>query len=140
MLKQLLLELALKQQLKRNKVPEDFRVETYLNKIVEYFDGEKAGGRRMTVVYEFHDSGGNDGAWTVSIADGKCALSVGEAEPYDTKLYMTAETYRRILTGLMEISRTPYSTGAVRFYGNTLGHRELNEYLSIPKNAGVAAL
>jgi hypothetical protein len=140
MLKQLLLEWVLKRQSKKMIVSEDYRVETYLEKIIEFFDAAKAKERTLTVVYEFHDSGANDGAWTVSIAEGICTLVAGEPESYESKFYMTAETYRRILTGRLDISKLTYSTGAVRFFGNTLAHRELNEYLTIPKHAGVAAL
>ena len=140
MLKQWLMNWVLRQQRKKRKVSPDYNVETYLNKIVEYFDAEKAGSRSLTVVYEFHDSGDNDGSWTVTIADGKCTLSKGAAEQCESRFYMTADTYRRILTGYLEISKLTYSTGAIRFIGNTLAHRELNEYLTIPKNAGIAAL
>jgi len=140
MLKQLIFEWAYKQRLKKMQVSEDFSVGTYLEKIPEYFDPAKALDRRFTIVYEFHDSGKNDGAWTVSIAEGKCTLSKGAAVQYDTLMYMTAETYRRILTGRLDFARLAYSVGAVRFFGNTLGHRELNSYLTLPKNAGVAAL
>ena len=140
MLKQLIFEWAYKQRLKKMQVSEDFSVGTYLEKIPEYFDPAKALDRRFTIVYEFHDSGKNDGAWTVSIAEGKCTLTKGAAVQYDTLMYMTAETYRRILTGRLDFARLAYSVGAVRFFGNTLGHRELNSYLTLPKNAGVAAL
>ena len=140
MLKQMLLEWAIKQRWKRYQVSEDYNVEDYLEKIPEYFDLEIAADSKLTIVYEFHDSGDNDGAWTVTIADGKCSLNKGSAEEYDTLMYMTAEVYRRILTSRLDYARLAYSTGAVRFYGNTLGHRELNAYLSIPKGAGVAAL
>ena len=139
-MKQWLLEFALRQKQKKMRVSPDFKVETYLEKIVEYFDAAKAGDRSLTVVYKFHDSGDNDGAWTVAIADGKCSLEKGEAERYDSKFYMTAETYRRILTGRLDFSKLTYSTGAIRFFGNTLAHSELNAYLTLPKNAGVAGL
>lgn len=140
MLKQRLLEWMLRQQAKKMNVSVDFSVETYLAKIPEYFDPAKAAAGKLTVVYEFHDSGVNDGAWTISVADGKCSLEKGEAERFDSKFYMTAETYRRILTGKLDYSKLTYSTGAIRFFGNTLAHRELNEYITLPKNAGVAAL
>jgi len=140
MLKQLLMEWAVKQRWKKYQVREDYNIEEYLEKIPEYFDSEKAGDRKLVIVYEFHDSGDNDGAWTVTIADGKCSLIKGSAEDYDTLMYMTAEVYRRILMSRLDYARLAYSTGAVRFFGNTLGHRELNAYLSIPKDAGVAAL
>jgi len=140
MLKQLLMEWAVKQRWKKYQVSEDYKVEEYLEKIPEYFDSEKAGDRKLVIVYEFHDSEKNDGAWTVTIADGKCSLKKGEAEEYDTLIYMTAEVYRRILMSRLDYARLAYSTGAVRFFGNTLGHRELNAYLSIPKKEGVAAL
>lgn len=140
MLKQQLLEWVLRQRQKKTRVSESYRVEAYLGKIVEYFDAAKAADRALTVVYEFHDSGTNDGAWTVSIAGGKCTLAKGEAEAYDSKFYMTAEVYRRILEGRLDISKLTYSTGAVRFFGNTLAHQELNSYISLPKGAGVAAL
>jgi len=140
MLKQLLMEWVVKQRLKKTQVNEDYNVETYLEKITEYFNAGKAVDNKLTVVYEIHDSGDNDGVWTVKIADGKCLLSKGAVDEYDTLLYMTADTYRRILSGRLDFARLAYSTGAVRFFGNTLGHRELNEYLTIPKGAGVAAL
>jgi len=140
MLRQLLMEFVVKQRLKKLQVSEDYNVETYLEKIVEWFDPAKAGDRRLTVIYEFHDSGKNDGVWTVLIADGKCTLEKGEPEHFDTRLYMTAETYRRLLTGRLEFGRLAYSTGAIRYFGNTLGHRELNEYITLPTSAGVAAL
>ena len=140
MLKQLLLEWALRQKQKKMQVGADYNVENYLEKIIEYFDPAKAGARKLTVVYEFHDSGENDGAWTVSISEGKCVLSSGEAEQFDSKFYMTAETYRRILTGKLDFSKLTYSTGAIRFFGNTLAHMELNSYLTLPKDAGVAGL
>jgi len=140
MLKQFLLEWVVRQRLKKTQVSEDYKVETYLELIPEYFDAGKAAGKILTVVYEIHDSGENDGAWTVQIANGKCSLSKGAVDEYDTLLYMTADSYRRILSGKLDFARLAYSTGAVRFFGNTLGHRELNEYLTIPKGAGVAAL
>jgi len=138
--KQLLMEWVVKQSMKKNQVSVDFDVNTYLEKIVEYFDPKKAGDNKLTVVYEFHDSGFNDGAWTVTIADGKCTLAKGEAEHFNTKLYMTADTYRRILTGRLDYARLTYSVGAIRYFGSTLGHRELNAYITLPKKAGVAAL
>jgi len=140
MLKQNLLEWVTKKRLNKLQVSEDYSVVDYLEKIVEYFDATKAGDRKMTVVYEFHDSGKNDGVWTISIADGICRLTEGEAELYDTKVYTTAEVYRRILTGRLDYARIAYSVGGIRFFGNTLGHRELNEYLTLPKNARVAGL
>jgi len=140
MLRQVLMEWALKQRLKKTQVGEDYKVETYLEKIPIYFDAKKAADRKLTVVYEFHDSGDNNGAWTVSISDGKCLLSKGMPDNYDTLLYTTADAYRRILSGRLDFARLAYSTGAVRFFGNTLGHRELNACLTIPKNAGVVAL
>ena len=140
MFKQLLLEWVVKQRLKKTQVSEDYKVEAYLELIPEYFDAGKAADNKLTVVYEIHDSGENNGAWTVRIADGKCTLSKGAVDEYDTLLYMTADSYRRILSGRLDYARLAYSTGAVRFFGNTLGQRELNEYLTIPKGAGVAAL
>jgi len=140
MLRQVLMEWVVRQRRKKTQVSEDYKVETYLEKIPEFFDAGKAADNKLTVVYEFHDSGDNDCAWTVKIADGKCTLSKGTADEYDTLLYMTADTYRRIISGTLDHARLAYSTGAVRFFGNTLGHRELNEYLTIPKGAGIAVL
>ena len=140
MLKQVLLEWVLKQKQKKTQVSAYYEVESYLRKIVEYFDASKAANRELTVVYEFHNSGSNDGAWTVAISDGNCKLTKGEAERYESKFYMTADVYRRILEGKLDISKLTYSTGAIRFFGNTLAHQELNSYLSLPKDAGVAAL
>jgi len=134
------MEWVVRQRWKKIQVPPDYEVQTYLRKIPEYFDPSKASDRRLIVVYEFHDSGANDGAWTVAIADGKCTLLKGGADVYDTIMYMTADVYRRILMGRLDFARLAYSTGAVRFFGNSLGHRELNEYLTLPKNADVAAL
>jgi len=140
MLKQLLLEWVVKQRLKKTQVDDNYSVESYLERIPEYFDAVKAADNKLTIIYEIHDSGVNDGVWTVRIADGKCSLSTGAVDEYDTLLYMTADSYRRILSGRLDFARLAYSTGVVRFFGNTLGHRELNEYLTIPKDAGVAAL
>jgi len=140
MLKQFLIEWLLKQNQKKMQVNPDYNVETYLKKIPEYFDPVKAEKKKLTVIYEFHDSGENDGAWTVSIADGKCELTKGAAEKYDSLLYMTADTYRRILMGLLDFERLTYSVGAIRYFGSTLGHRELNAYITLPKKAGIAAL
>jgi len=140
MLRQVLMEWVVKQRLKKTQVSEDYKVETYLKKIPEYFDSGKAGDRKLIVIYEFHDSGDNNGSWMVSIVDGKCTLSKDAAGEYDTLLYMTSDAYRRIISGRLDFARLAYSTGAIRFFGNTLGHRELNEYLTIPKGAGVAAL
>ena len=139
-LRQLLFQWVLKQRQKKTQVSADYRVETYLIKIVDFFDASKAADRELTVVYEFHGSGVNDGAWTVSIAGGKCALAKGDSEKYDSKFYMTADVYRRILEGKLDISKLTYSTGAIRFFGSTLAHQELNSYLTLPKGAGVAAL
>jgi len=161
MLKQFLMELAVKQRWKKMQIPEDYNVEDYLKKIPEYFcsesfanpsNSEKPGSpensknsgkipnRKFTLVYEFHDSGKNDGAWTVTVTDGKCTLTKGSVDEFDTLIYMTAETYRRILTGKLEHTRLAYSVGAVRYFGNTLTHSELNTYLKIPKTANIAAL
>lgn len=142
MLKQCIMSFALKQIRKKMSasVSEDFNVETYLNKIVEYFDPQKAPERKLVVVYEFHDSGKNDGAWTVTISNGTCVLTKGDTEDFDTRLYMTAEVYRRVMTGKIDFARLTYSVGAIRYFGNTLGHRELNSYLNIPKEARLAAL
>ena len=141
MLRQALMEWAVKQRWKKTQISEDYDVEVYLKRIPEYFDPTKISERRrLTVVYDFHNSGKNDGSWTVTIADGKCNLARGSVEQYDTRLYMTAETYRRILSGRLDHDHHAYSTGAIRFFGNTLGHRELNSYLTLPKKAGVACL
>jgi hypothetical protein len=53
---------------------------------------------------------------------------------------MTAEVYGRILKGQLDFTRVAYSVGAIRYYGNTLGHRELNSYLTIPRDGDIAAL
>ena len=140
MLMQKIMEWAVKRKWRNWRISEDYKVEDYLKKIPEYFASERAGDRKLTVVYEFHDSGDNNGVWVVTIADGKCSLVKGEAGSYDTLLYMTAESYRRILNGRLDFARLAYSVGAIRFFGNTLGHRELNDYLNIPKEAGIAAL
>ena len=141
MLRQKIFEWVLRQKQKTMQVSEDYSVKEYLDKIPKYFDeGKVAEDRSLTVVYQIHDSGDNNGSWTVAIADKKCEITEGEAENFDTKLYMTAETYRRILTGRLDYVRLAYSTGAVRFYGNSLGHRELNSYVTIPQNAGIAAI
>ena len=141
MVKQWLLEWLLKQSAKKKHVSEDYQVKSYLEKIPQYFDPSKVEpGRDLTIVYEFHDSGKNDGVWTVTVSDGTCRLTEGEAEHYDTKMYMTAETYRRLMTGQLELARLAYSTGAVRFYGNSLGHRELNYYLKFPKDSAIVVL
>jgi len=140
MIRQLLMEWVVRKRWEKTQIAPDFDAEVYLRKIPEFFDPAKAADRSLVIVYEFHDSGVNDGAWTVTIADGKCTLSKGEAENYETKMYMTADVYRRILMGRLDFARLAYSTGAVRFFGNSLGHRELNEYLTFPKNADIAAL
>ena len=141
MLRQALMEWVVKQRWKKTQISEDYDVEVYLKRIPEYFDPTTVSeGRRLTVVYDFHDSGKNDGSWTVTIADGKCNLARESVGQYDTRLYMTADTYRRILSGRLDYARLSYSTGAIRFFGNTLGHRELNSYLALPKKAGVACL
>jgi len=144
MLKQFLIQQALKQRKKNMQVDRDYSVQEYLERIPQYLDANKAGESCLVVVYEIHDSADNDGIWTVTIAEGKCTVSAGEPkrEPdrYDVKLYLTAEVYRRILNGSMEISKTPYATGAVRFFGNQLAHQELNSYLTIPKEARIAAV
>ena len=140
MLKQFLMGQALKSMRKKNYFSPDYCVEDYLEKIHKYFDPAKAGDRHLVVVYEFHDSGDNDGTWTVTIDGGKCGLAKGEAEQYESKFYMTAGTYHRILTGQLDYARLTYSVGAIRFFGNTLAHRELNSYLTIPKDARIAAL
>ena len=139
-LRQFIMEQGLKSIRKRMYFDPDYSVETYLNKIPEFFDPDKAGNRHLVVVYEFHDSGDNNGAWTVTVGDGKCVLSKGDTTACDTRLYTTAEAYHRMLTGQLEFGRVAYSVGAVRFFGNTLGHRELNSYLSIPKKANLACL
>ena len=74
MLKQFLFEWAVRQRLKRTQVSEGYSVESYLELIPKYFDAGRAAGNTLTVVYEIHDSGENNGAWTVRIADGKCSL------------------------------------------------------------------
>ena len=170
MLKQFLMDRAIKQRWKKMQIPEDYNVEDYLKKIPEYFcsesftnsgssgslmnpgNSENPGSpessgssgeipsRKFTLVYEFHDSGKNDGAWTVTVAVGKCTLTKGASDEYDTLIYMTVDTYRRILTGKLEHTRLAYSIGAVRYFGNTLTHSELNTYLKIPKTANIAAL
>jgi len=140
MLKQLFLERAIKNKWKKMQVGSEYNVKDYLERIPKYFDAKRAADRELTVVYEFHDSGDNDGAWTITIADGNCSLSKGAADEYDTLLYLTAESYSRILSGKLDYLRLAYSTGAVRYFGNTLGHRELNSYLALPGDAGVMAL
>jgi len=140
MLRQMLMEWAVKQRWKKMQVSPEYTVSDYLEKIPDYFDAKKAADRELVIVYEFHDSGDNNGAWTVTITDGMCTLLKGAADEYDTLIYMTAETYRRVLTGRLDFARLAYSTGAIRYFGNTLGHRELNSYLTLPKDAGVMAL
>jgi len=140
MLKQFFLEKAVKQKWKKMQISSEFNVKDYLERIPKYFDANKAADRELIVVYEFHDSGDNDGAWTITIDDGECSLTKGAAEEYDTLIYMTAESYGRIISGKLDYLRLAYSTGAVRYFGNTLGHRELNSYLSLPRDAGVMAL
>ena len=140
MVRQFLMEQVLKKQRKSMYFDPNYDVEEYLQKIPLFFDPVKAGNKRLIVVYEFHDSGKNDGAWTITIANGKCSLSKGAVDECESRLYMTADTYHRILTGQLDYSRLTYSTGAIRFFGSTLAHRELNSYLTIPKTAHLAAL
>lgn len=117
-----------------------FSVIEHLKMICDYFDRDKADEAELKVVYEIHDSGDQNGTWTVCIKDGTCALQEGESEGYDTKLTMTAEVYERMVTGKLDVTRLSYLTGAVRYTGNTLGHRELLSYLTIPQDVGVVAL
>lgn len=118
----------------------EFRVRDYLQKISEYFDGSKSGERRLVLVYKIHDSGKNDGVWTVHIENGKCELHEGEEENYDVKMLMTAETYQRIITGKLPLGYLSYQNGDVRYLGKMLGYEEMQTFLNIPEGSGIAAL
>lgn len=112
----------------------------YLEKICDFFDPEKAGNRRLVLVYKIHDSGENDGTWTIHIEGGKCELRQGEEADYNVKMLMTAETYERIVTGKLPLGYLSYVNGDVRYFGEMLGYEEMQTFLTIPENEGIIAL
>ena len=116
-----------------------FSVREHMEKICEYFDGSRTNGRRLILVYKFHDSGENDGIYTIRIENDTCTLEEGEAADYTTKMILTAEGYERIVTGKMMVI-SAFWNGAIRYIGSTLGLEELQTYLDIPKDSGIAAL
>ncbi len=117
----------------------EFNVREYLEKICDYFDKDKAGERRLCLVYKIHDSGQNDGSWTVRIEDGICTLSEEDAGDCTLRMLMTAETYERMIHGRM-MSVLAYLTGAVRYQGLMLAHEELQSCLTIPPDSGIIVL
>ncbi len=118
----------------------DFSAKEIILSIPEYFDPQKAGNRTLCVVYHIHDSGAGDGVWTVTVQGGACIVCEGEPEVYDTKVYLTEAIYKRIVQGRLDIQKLAYTSGAIRYYGNTLGHSELNSYCKLPWLKGIIAI
>ena len=116
-----------------------FSVREHLQKICEYFDSSKANDRNLSLVYKIHDSGENDGVWTILINNCNCILETGEIPGYTAKMLMTAEAYERVVTGRMMLI-CAYWNGAIRYIGDTLAQEELQSYLTIPQDSGIVAL
>lgn len=116
-----------------------FSVIDNLQKICEYFDGSKTFGRRLVLVYKIHDSGENDGVWTVRIEKYKCSIKQGEDTDYTVKMLMTAETYEQLVTGFLPVDLA-YWQGGVRYTGQTLAQQEMMTYLNVPPDSGIFAL
>lgn len=116
-----------------------FSVKDCMLKICEYFDPAKAGDRKMTLVYKFRDNEKVDGVYTIRIENGTCTLEDGEAPDFTTKMVFFTEGYERIVQGKMWLL-SAYWNGTVRYIGETLGWEELQTYLTIPADSGIAAL
>jgi putative sterol carrier protein len=61
------------------------------------FNAEKAGGLNATVVFEL--SGDDGGAWSVSVADGKCDVQEGAVDNPTATIKMSASDYEAMTSG-----------------------------------------
>ncbi|MCZ7667618.1 MAG: SCP2 sterol-binding domain-containing protein [Chloroflexi bacterium] len=63
------------------------------------FNAEKAGDLDASVVFDL--SGDEGGAWTVSVADGKCDVQQGAAESPTATIQMSAADYAAMTSGAL---------------------------------------
>ena len=61
------------------------------------FNAEKAGDLNASVVFDLAGDGG--GAWTVTIADGKCDVQEGAADSPTATIKMAASDYEAMTSG-----------------------------------------
>lgn len=67
------------------------------NNMAGNFNAEKAGDLNASVVFNLSGEGG--GAWTVSVADGKCDVQEGAADSPTATINMAAEDYKAMTSG-----------------------------------------
>lgn len=67
------------------------------NNMTDNFNAEKAGDLNASVVFNLSGEGG--GAWTVSVADGKCDVQEGAADSPTATINMAAEDYEAMTSG-----------------------------------------
>ena len=117
-----------------------FSVRETIYRIPEFYNPEhKEGLRDLVMVYKIHDSGDQDGLYTVTFKNNTVEVKDGAAEDYTVKMLMTANAYEALTKGIYS-PESAFMTGDIRYIGNILAHEEMQKYLKIPKEAKIKNL
>lgn len=92
------------------------RTQKYIQAMAESLRPDKARG--LKVVYELRLTGEEGGTWTVSVADGKCAVSQGAPPRADTAITMSTDHYFKLAAGQLN-AVDAYNRGQIKVRGNT---------------------
>ncbi len=90
-------------------------IEQLMQQLPERFQPDKAAN--VNAVIQFNLTGEGGGAYTVSIADGKCAVSSGTAPAPNATVSAAAADYLAIARGEMN-PMTAFMTGKIRVTGD----------------------
>ncbi|PIE81909.1 MAG: sterol carrier protein [Chloroflexi bacterium] len=92
------------------------------------FNAEKAGDLNASVVFDLSGDGG--GAWTVSIADGKCDVKEGVADDPTATIKMAAADYEAMTSGKLN-PMMAFMSGKIKVDG------DLNTVMKIQSLFGI---
>lgn len=79
------------------------------------FDAEKAGDMNAVILFDL--SGAEGGQWTVTIADGACAIVTGAADSPKATVRMDAGDYNDMITGKLN-PMMAFMSGKVKVEGD----------------------
>ncbi len=81
----------------------------------DVFDAEKAGD--MNAVVQFDFSSDNNGLWYVTVADGGCTVTEGEAADPTSKIIMHGDDYVKMVRGELN-AVTAFMMGQIKVEGD----------------------
>ena len=117
-----------------------FSVRDTIYSIPSFYRADHMEGLRdLVMVYKIHDSGDQDGEYTVTIRNNEIGVRDGAAENYTVRMLMTAKAYEAFTKGIFS-PEVAFMTGDIRYIGNILAHEEMQKYLKIPKGTGIKYL